>query len=65
MTVIKPFSVGNKIKHIRTGRYYTVVGHGKVKLSSLWEDCITYQNRDGDQFTRVVSDFDWFVLMGI
>ena len=60
---MKPFKVGSKIKHIRTGTYYTVVSAGKVNLPTGWFPCLTYQNAQGRMFTRAYGDFGGFILV--
>ncbi len=60
-----PFSAGSKIKHIKTGKVYTVIHVGRVKIGDLWDDCLTYENREGEKFTRAASDFNGFILFGI
>ena len=61
---MKPFSIGHRIKHIRTGTYYTVVSAGKVNLPAGWYPCLTYQNDKGEMFTRTYDDFAGFILVG-
>ena len=59
---MKQFSAGHKLKHIRPGTYYKGDGVGKVKIGD-WQPCLTYQNAEGEMFTRIAGDFDGFVLV--
>ena len=60
---MKPFKIGSKIKHIRTDTCYRVVSAGKLKAGGWWYPCLTYQNANGDMFTRTYDDFDGFILV--
>lgn len=52
-----------KVKHLKTGRYYDLLGKGKMKVNGEWVDSYTYRGIDkttGEYtyFTRDKENFE-------
>jgi exodeoxyribonuclease-3 len=43
--------------HYRKGGKYRVISTGKVQIKLEWLPCITYENEQGERFTRELEDF--------
>lgn len=47
-----------KYIHLKTNNYYIRIKDTIVKIEGIWQDCVIYQNKEGQQFVRLKEDFE-------
>lgn len=40
-------------------KHYTVIAIGKMKVGDEWLDSVTYQDENGNTYTRAKGEFAW------